>query len=211
MCFFYPGQRYPTSWVFFAPTLAPNTTTYYICPITNSDRICLFSLNFLDEVYRALEKSRALLFCDSYFGFNETQTILRITNETQMNLKSFVVESEQIDLEPLQDTHLMWFKDLVQRGWGNGYVAVPPKHPLHGVHMERISVGTHFEISYTDYPSPHIALAHEINPRHWLIGFDTMHSGCTLENWPKERVVEETERLKFLLEKGLYEIVDRIE
>ena len=41
-----------------------------------------------------------------------------------MKLKSFTVENTWLEYSP--------------HGWGNGYVAVPPKHPLHGMDYDKI-------------------------------------------------------------------------
>ena len=40
----------------------------------------------------------------------------------------------------------------------------------------------------------------DISDDWWLIGFDTAHGGDSLENWPEERVIEETTNLQLKIE-----------
>lgn len=75
-------------------------------------------------------------------------------------------------------------------GWGNGYVSLPPDHPYHGADYDEIPVDVHGGITYGD-----------ADGEDWKVGFDTAHSGDTSVNWPRERVEEETLRLKEQLER----------
>lgn len=84
-------------------------------------------------------------------------------------------------------------------GWGNGYVGVPKGHVLHGVDTDALySLGIYF-------PESEITWANYCNweecpdDSYWWFGFDTCHLRNTLENWPKERVVEAAERLAELI------------
>lgn len=71
-------------------------------------------------------------------------------------------------------------------GWGNGYVHLPPGHKWYGWDYNTIPVDIHGGLTFGQWDKEHI---------NWVIGFDTAHSGDTLENWPKERVIEETNDL----------------
>jgi hypothetical protein len=91
---------------------------------------------------------------------------------------------------------------FIEKGWGNGYVAVPPTHILHlgdlaGSEesiMKKISLVHALDvnggITYNDWGNGKNA------PKDWWVfGFDTAHIGDTLERWPKEAVEAETKRL----------------
>ena len=78
---------------------------------------------------------------------------------------------------------------LMDCGWGNGYVILPPEHPLFGVDYNDIDVDVHGCLTYG-----------AMEDENWVVGFDTAHFADTLENWPEERVEEETIRLKEQLE-----------
>lgn len=109
-------------------------------------------------------------------------------------------------------------------GWGNGYVAVPPEHPLYGksyMDEDYPDFNVHGGITFTE-PAVYnettfvsktkirekyigkrayqlqygISLDGEIPDNWWLIGFDTCHSNDTNLNWPKERVINETNYLQ---------------
>ena len=77
-----------------------------------------------------------------------------------------------------------------QGGWGNGYVMIPPNHPL-------------FEVNYTDIEGIDVHGGLSFGERYldfWVIGFDTLHFGDNQERWTKERVLQETLRLKDQIE-----------
>ena len=85
---------------------------------------------------------------------------------------------------------------LIEKGWGNGYVAVHPSHPLHlgDITQEKVSLVQSLDvnggITYNDYgDGVHAPLDW------WVFGFDTAHFGNTIEQWPKEAVEAETKRL----------------
>ena len=85
---------------------------------------------------------------------------------------------------------------LNEKGWGCGYVAVPPTHPLHlgNITKEKISsvhaLDVHGDITYNDWGNGKNA------PKDWWVfGFDTAHHGDTIDRWPKEAVESETKRL----------------
>lgn len=81
---------------------------------------------------------------------------------------------------------------LMNHGWGNGYVRIPEGHKFYGMDEIDISVVVHGGITFArhindgDYDY--------LSDGFW-IGFDTVHSGDTIENWPKEKVLNETIKL----------------
>lgn len=92
-------------------------------------------------------------------------------------------------------------------GWGNGYVLIPRDHCLWGVDYDDISVNVHGGLTFSKL----ITLStFDIDPMTgepfwpglaaedldcWMVGFDTCHSGDTLERWSKEAVQAEADRL----------------
>jgi hypothetical protein len=85
-------------------------------------------------------------------------------------------------------------KFIMKRGWGNGYVAISPSHCLYGKGENSLSVNgkikVHGGLTYAQHGDGDYA------PKNWWVfGFDTSHYTDNLENWPKERVIEETIRL----------------
>ena len=103
----------------------------------------------------------------------------------------YVIENEQWTLT--SGIH------VIKSGWGNGYVAVPPSHCMHSIDYDRFyylfegtpnEIKIHGGITYSDF-------GNGINAPEdwWVFGFDTKHFDDNLENWPKERVLEETMNL----------------
>lgn len=81
----------------------------------------------------------------------------------------------------------------IERGWGNGYVVLPPGHPWHGVDYDEINVDVHGGLTFSRAAN-NLSWA-EIEPDWldgWVIGWDTAHFDDSLEEWPKERVIEQT-------------------
>ncbi len=83
---------------------------------------------------------------------------------------------------------------VIKRGWGNGYVAVPPTHCLYGKGENSYSVDNkiniHRGLTYAQFGDGVNA------PKDWWVfGFDTSHFGDTIGTWPEERVIEETKEL----------------
>lgn len=89
-----------------------------------------------------------------------------------------------------------------EHGWGNGYVLIPKGHKLHGVDYNNINVNVHGGLTFAKLAKECVDYFN-IEPEDiegWLIGFDTAHSNDTIEDWSKERVEEETNKLKEQLE-----------
>lgn len=89
---------------------------------------------------------------------------------------------------------------VLQFGWGNGYVIIPPGHKLHGVDHDNIGVDIHGGLTFSELiDEESISYWPELSKSDlgsWIIGFDTAHAWDTLERWPKEAVQAEAERLK---------------
>ena len=101
-------------------------------------------------------------------------------------------------------------------GYAIGYVAVPPEHPYHGKDYDKPLVDVHGGLTFD-------ASAKEVNERwkslefigdetelpddYWVFGFDTLHCNDNITNWPRERCVKETLKLKEQLEKMSNNIV----
>lgn len=90
----------------------------------------------------------------------------------------------------------------------NGYVAIPPEHPLYEKsydtdEVDRLDVhgGVTFSGYVKDLPSIDEYLDHEEPPHDWwVLGFDTCHFLDTPEYWNLDRCTEETRKLQKQLE-----------
>lgn len=93
-----------------------------------------------------------------------------------------------------------WLKrDIMSAGWGNGYVLIPPTSPLYGKHYHDIPVSVHCGLTFSEIVDDELIALWKLDKEDkgmWCVGFDTAHYNDTLENWPKEAVIKETERLK---------------
>lgn len=117
-------------------------------------------------------------------------------------LVPFLNSTVNKDLRPLS---------FCDSGYANGYVAVPPEHPLFGKHYDKvddmIDINSSLTFSDTSDSCCNWDDIETINDNSntiplgwWVFGFDTIHLGYTLKTWPKERCIEETLRLKEQLE-----------
>ena len=106
-----------------------------------------------------------------------------------------------------ENTWLNWDNHIVniKHGWGNGYVVIPKGHPAYNINYDEIFVDVHGGLTFSnnvdslnkeDFPE----LTNEMTGC-WVVGFDTAHFGDNLENWPKERVIDETNGLRLQLGK----------
>lgn len=108
--------------------------------------------------------------------------------------------------------------EIMRCGEANGYVAIPPEHPLYGKDFDDIlGIDVHGGLTcsvpiskYKMEDTEFISDATEVPSDWWLLGFDTMHSGDNKVNWPKERVKEETLKLQKQLEMGMNTYSDYI-
>lgn len=103
--------------------------------------------------------------------------------------------------------------EIISCGEANGYVAVPPEHPLHGkgyddIYGIEVHGGLTFSgrIDFTTIPMEDVTFisdTKDVPSDWWIFGFDTMHFGDNKVKWSKERVKEETLRLQEQLEKKM--------
>lgn len=96
-------------------------------------------------------------------------------------------------------------------GYANGYVAVPPGHPLWGMDYDNVDnkINIHGGLTYSDMSdnmmeSQNIEILDEtvdsLPSGWWVFGFDTLHYMDTLENWSREMCIKETLELRKQLE-----------
>ena len=81
---------------------------------------------------------------------------------------------------------------VIKRGWGNGYVAIPPTHPAYKMDYDTLMyhITVHGGITFAGFGDGTNA------PKHWWVfGFDTNHYQDDPYSWPEEAVIAETKRL----------------
>lgn len=96
----------------------------------------------------------------------------------------------------------------MKTGAYNGYVAVPPEHPLYRKgydkpEVEKLDVhgGVTFAYTADKLPTATEYLDHKVPPRDWWVfGFDTCHYGDNSDKWNLENCTKETRRLQKQLE-----------
>ena len=81
-------------------------------------------------------------------------------------------------------------------GEANGYVVLPPEHPMHGKHYDDIPVVVHggltFSSAENDLDWPEL----DNSDKHgWVVGFDTCHYGDDARSWPVSKVLLEAKSL----------------
>lgn len=84
-----------------------------------------------------------------------------------------------------------------ERGWGNGYVAIPKGCNMYGIEYDEIDVHVHGGLTYSDETTlldPSMPVGSKPT-EYWVIGFDTAHYNDTINNWTKEAVIKEAESL----------------
>lgn len=86
-------------------------------------------------------------------------------------------------------------------GWGNGYVLIPKYHPFYNVSYDYINqyIDIHVGLTFSGLVDFDLIKDWELDQEDegkWCVGFDTAHYGDNILKWPKERVEEETEKLK---------------
>lgn len=91
-------------------------------------------------------------------------------------------------------------------GWGNGYVAVMPGHPLYEMDyyklQETYDIDVHGGLTYSGYAQSLRGYYKELPAKAWVFGFDTLHHADDLVRWPdEESVLNEAKKLLTQLEK----------
>lgn len=97
---------------------------------------------------------------------------------------------------------------FIGTGEYNGYVAVPPEHPLYGKGYDESEVedlDVHGGVTYADYAKQLPTASEYLDPKEpprdwWVFGFDTCHYGDNSDEWNLETCTEETRRLQKQLE-----------
>lgn len=96
----------------------------------------------------------------------------------------------------------------VDCGYANGYVAIPPEHPLYEKTYDaayEAGIEAHGSLTFSasmpeifrNFDSECVEwLDGEIPEDYWVFGFDTIHGGDTLAFWNREKCIEETKKLK---------------
>lgn len=94
-------------------------------------------------------------------------------------------------------------------GYANGYVAVPPEHPLFESYYDYPEICIHGGLTYSkpsgiifeDFDMNAIEMLDgDIPEGYWVFGFDTFHPGDNPDTRSREWCIEETNRLKTILE-----------
>lgn len=93
---------------------------------------------------------------------------------------------------------------IMTAGWGNGYVCIPKWHQCFEMSYdyihEKYGIRVHCGLTLSEYASalkwPEIPADQQDS---WVVGFDTAHSGDTLQKWPKEAVLAEAKDLAMQL------------
>lgn len=99
---------------------------------------------------------------------------------------------------------------MLQSGYANGYVAIPPSHPDYGKNlMDDESIEVHGGVTFCESYATckkrfknmeFIGEASGVKGHWWVIGFDTCHFLDSLERCPREYVIKEVNHLKSQLE-----------
>lgn len=97
---------------------------------------------------------------------------------------------------------------ISNRGRYNGYVAVSPNSPLHGIDYDdqrMWNVGVHGGLTFSDRIE-FFKTKHDVPDGWWVFGFDTAHYGDTYDMWTEELTMSEAMKLKSELKKLELEI-----
>lgn len=106
---------------------------------------------------------------------------------------SFIVSNEEITRP--RSLSIFDSKYLNEKGWGNGYVAIPKSanHPWFGKKYDDIPVNIHGGLTFARSTNEY-NWDREWDEEHWIIGFDTSHGGDG-PHLDKEWLEQETKRL----------------
>jgi hypothetical protein len=96
-----------------------------------------------------------------------------------------------------------WLK-MMDCGWGNGYVAIPQGHKLHGVHYDNIdNISVHGGITFSELCNEELIEQWDLDKDllgYWILGFDTAHYNDDKYNCSEKFVLSETEDFKAQIE-----------
>jgi hypothetical protein len=82
---------------------------------------------------------------------------------------------------------------LFERGWGNGYVAVPPGHPWYEKDYNSIDCDAPGGLTFSSYAGDMRGVSDRLH-QHWVVGFDTGHAWNNSDH-DKQYVINETVNL----------------
>ena len=93
-------------------------------------------------------------------------------------------------------------QSIMKHGWGNGYVIIPKGHKLHGKHYDELNkrkaISVNGGLTFSELADKNaikqFGLSNE-DKGSWIVGFDTCHGWDNLDNWPKEKVQQEADKL----------------
>lgn len=100
-------------------------------------------------------------------------------------------------------------------GYANGYVVIPPEHPLYELSLDFQwdckALDNFRELTYADrfsncqgwktidFLNPPLIEPWDMEDW-WVFGFDTMNHGCDLDTWPKDVVIHYAKMLCEIME-----------
>ena len=86
---------------------------------------------------------------------------------------------------------------LVKGGAYNGYVVCSRDHPWFAMDPEQVPVSVHCGLTYgRSCEDITMSIPKKLRTEdYWIYGWDTLHSGDTIERWSEERVREENNSL----------------
>lgn len=108
------------------------------------------------------------------------------------------------------NTYSYWTnqQNIINVGWGNGYVIIPKWHELFGKNYDDINeykeINIHGGLTFSCEIDTHIYLKFKLSSTDlgkWIVGFDTCHYGDNDIKWSKENVEKETKKLLKQIEK----------
>lgn len=117
-------------------------------------------------------------------------------------MKTVLIESQLCPVDQLP-------KGVLQHGWGNGYVLLPPEHVLAGINYDDINsyVTVHGGLTFSEpvneelmQKPPFREVLDKSDLGCWMVGFDTNHYGDGPNKWPRSKVLAETLELEKQLE-----------
>ena len=121
------------------------------------------------------------------FGDNELLNVRLYSLTVGEVLLSYRDAGLELPIRILENTWLRRYPNTDRHGWGNGYVRIVKGNPYYGLHYDDIPVSVHGGLTFAQ----HITDDPFFPPGYW-VGFDTAHSGDSLNNWSKSRVYQET-------------------
>lgn len=86
-------------------------------------------------------------------------------------------------------------QNLFDCGYANGYVGVQKGHPFYGIDYRQLfdKISVHGGLTFSDHIKCNVPDEHEnwLDEDYWWIGFDTKHSGDTIEEQDLEYCLEQ--------------------